>query len=217
MASLKLSATAILALLLCRVSFASSQTTMSPNYASQSPVTYQEYNFTYPADTDSQAVLTSYKDSIDVSWTSIAPHHPPSLSIECWTRNATTSPFYASREPDYFSNITRSVPANGSSFLVDLMTFQEYSPCVFILEDLQFNYSTVPGLTKNNVYAAFSNLFAISVQNHSAGVTWSADNPAPEQNGTDGIGGGASKSIAGHIVPMAHASLIGAILVALMV
>lgn len=123
----------------------------------------------------------------------------------------------ASREPDYFSNITRSVPANGSSFLVDLMTFQEYSPCVFILEDLQFNYSTVPGLTKNNVYAAFSNLFAISVQNHSAGVTWSADNPAPEQNGTDGIGGGASKSIAGHIVPMAHASLIGAILVALMV
>lgn len=210
------SATIILAFLLHSASFASSQTTVSPNYASQSPVTYQEYNFTYPAETDDQIVLTSYKDSINVSWTSIAPHHPPTLSIECWIRNATTSPFYASREPDFFFNITTSVPANESSFLVDLVTFQEYSPCNFILEDVQFNYSAISGLTKNNVYAAFSNPFAITVQNHSAGVTWSAENPAPEQNGTDGIGGVTSKSVAGQIVPMAHASLIGAILIALM-
>lgn len=86
------SATAILALLLHSANFVSSQTMISPNYASESPSIYQEYNFTYPTYATDQTVLTSYKDTIDVSWTSIAPHHPPSLSIECWIRNATTSP-----------------------------------------------------------------------------------------------------------------------------
>lgn len=84
--------TAILAALLHSANFASSQTTVSPNYASESPSIYQEYNFTYPTYATDQTILTSYKDSIDVSWTSIAPHHPPTLSIECWIRNATTSP-----------------------------------------------------------------------------------------------------------------------------
>ena len=51
------------------------------------------------------------------------------------------------------------------------------------------------------------------MQNHSAGVTWDAENPAPEQASTDGVGVGISKSAAGHILPMAHASLVGPILV----
>ena len=66
----------------------------------------------------------------------------------------------------------------------------------------------------------FSNIFAISVQNHSSGVTWSAKNPALEQTGTDDIVGGTSKSAAEHVrigLPPTRASLVGAILVALMV
>ena len=72
---------------------------------------------------------------------------------------------------------------------------------------------------KNSNNPVLSNIFAISVRDHSAGVYWTAENLSPEQTGTDGIGGGTSKSAAGHIrvgVPTAHASLIGTILVRLM-
>lgn len=219
--SRKPSASAILFLLLHSASFASSQTTVSPNYASESPSIYQEYNFTYPTYATDQTILTSYKDSIDVSWTSIAPHHPPSLSIECWIRNATTSPIYASRRPDYgSSNLITFALANESSYLLELATFQEYSPCQLILQDFDiFNASNGSSFPKNNNNPVFSNIFAISVQNHSAGVTWSAKSPAPEQTGTDGIGGGTSKSVAGNIragVSMAYAGLVGAMVVTLM-
>ena len=240
--SRKPSASAILFLLLHSASFASSQTTVSPNYASESPSIYQEYNFTYPTYATDQTILTSYKDSIDVSWTSIAPHHPPSLSIECWIRNATTSPICmyslttfrlsepsliglpmadASRRPDYgSSNLITFALANESSYLLELATFQEYSPCQLILQDFDiFNASNGSSFPKNNNNPVFSNIFAISVQNHSAGVTWSAKSPAPEQTGTDGIGGGTSKSVAGNIragVSMAYAGLVGAMVVTLM-
>lgn len=139
----------------------------------------------------------------------------PTVSTALANRASTTD---ASRRPDYGSNLTTFAPANESKFHVDLVTFQEYSPCQFILQD--FNISSASnnsGITKDNNSPVFSNIFAISVQNHSAGVTWSADNPAPEQMGTDGIGGGTPKSAAGHILPMARASLVGATLVGLMV
>ncbi len=121
----------------------------------------------------------------------------------------------ASRHPDYGLNLTTFAPANESGYRVDLGTFQEYSPCQFILQDFDFlNGLNGSNFTKNNNNPVFSNIFAISVQNHSAGVTWSAENPAPEQTGTDGIGG-TSKSVAGHILPMGHAILVVAILVGL--
>lgn len=124
----------------------------------------------------------------------------------------------ASRQPDYGFNITTFAPANESKFHVDLVTFQEYSPCQFILQD--FNTSSTSNnseITKDNNNPVFSNIFAISVQNHSAGVTWSAENPAPEQTGTDGIGGSTPKSAAGNTPPVARASLVGAILVGLII
>ena len=123
----------------------------------------------------------------------------------------------ASRQPDYGFNLTTFTAANESGFHVPLETFQEYSPCQFILQDFNTsNASNSSGFTKDNNSPVFSNIFAISVQNHSAGVTWSADNPAPEQTGTDGIGGGTSNGAAAHILPIAHTSLLGAILFGLM-
>lgn len=123
----------------------------------------------------------------------------------------------ASRQPDYGLNLTTFAPASESNYRVNLAAFQEYSPCQLILQDLNnFKASNGSSFTKDNNNPVFSNIFAISVQNHSAGVTWSAVNPAPEQTGTDGIGGDTSKSTAGHILPMAQASLVGAILVGLM-
>ena len=123
----------------------------------------------------------------------------------------------ASRRPDFGSNLTSLAPANDSTYRVDLMPFQEYSPCQFILQDLNaFDSLNSSGFKKNDNNPVFSNIIAISVQNHSAGVTWSADNPAPEQMGTDGIGGGTSKSAAGNTQPVAYASFIGALLVGLM-
>lgn len=211
------SATAILALLFRIASLVSSQTTISPNHASESPSVYQQYNFTYPTYATDQTILTSYKDSVDVSWTSIAPNHSPSLSIECWIRNATTSPIYASRRPDFASNLTISAPSSEPIYTVDLVTFQDYSPCQFILQDYNLSgASSGSSLPKDYYNPVFSNIFAISVQNRSAGVTWSAENPAPEQTGTDGIGGGTLKSAAKHILPLKHASLVVAILVGLM-
>ena len=121
----------------------------------------------------------------------------------------------ASRHPDYAINLATFAPANESSYLVELVTYQEYSPCQLILQDYTFNASNGSGSAKNSNNPVFSNIFAISVQSHSAGVTWSAENPAPEQTSTDGIGGSASKSAAGHILPMAHASLVGVILIGL--
>ena len=123
----------------------------------------------------------------------------------------------ASRRPDFASNLTMSAPSSEPIYTVDLVPFQDYSPCQFILQDYNLsdssNGSRLPNDYDNPV---FSNIFAISVQNRSAGVTWSAENPAPEQTGTDGIGGGILKSAARHILPLAHASLIVAILVGLM-
>lgn len=121
----------------------------------------------------------------------------------------------ASRQPDYAINLATFAPANESNYLVELVTYQEYSPCQFILQDYSSNASNGSGSTRNSNNQVFSNIFAISVQNHSAGVTWSLENLAPEQTGTDGIGGGTSKNAAGHILPMAHASLVGAILIGL--
>lgn len=59
----------------------------------------------------------------------------------------------------------------------------------------------------------FSNPFFISDTNRSAGVTWSAENPAPLQSGTEGLESG-SKSSAGRLyvgAPLAYASLAGAL------
>ena len=123
----------------------------------------------------------------------------------------------ASRRPDFASNLTSSAPSSEPIYTVALVTFQDYSPCQFILQDYNFSdASNGSSLPKDYYNPVFSNIFAISVQNRSAGVTWSAEHPAPEQTGTDGIGGGILKSAAKHIIPLAHASLVVAILVGLM-
>ena len=123
----------------------------------------------------------------------------------------------ASRQPDFASNLTISAPSSEPNYTVELVTFQDYSPCQFILQDFNLSKaSSGSSLPKDYYNLVFSNIFAISVQNHSAGVTWSAVNPAPEQTGTDGIGGGTLKSAARRILPLSHASLIVAILVGLM-
>ena len=122
----------------------------------------------------------------------------------------------ASRRPDFASNLIISAPSSEPIYTVDLVTFQDYSPCQFILQDYNLSdASNGSSLPKDYYNPVFSNIFAISVQNRSAGVTWSAENPAPEQTGTDGIGGGTLKSAAKHILPLAHVSLVLAILVGL--
>lgn len=98
--------TALLALLLQTVkpaltqsSVAAATTGVPPNYATEHPSEYQEYNFTYPEYLTGEPIVASYKDTIDVSWTSIAPSDPPSLTIRCWIRNATTSPICTPLNP----------------------------------------------------------------------------------------------------------------------
>lgn len=123
----------------------------------------------------------------------------------------------ASRRPDFASNLTISAPSSEPVYAVDLVTFQDYSPCQFILQDSNLSDASNGSSLLNDYHnPVFSNIFAISVQNRSAGVTWSAENPAPEQTGTDGIGGGTLKSAARNILPLAHASFMVAILVGLM-
>lgn len=114
------------------------------------------------------------------------------LAIECWLRDATTSPLCTStrsgptpldihyqshndrRQPPNRPRVKSFASANESRYCVELVTLQEYSPCQFILQDLHtFNTSQGSSLTKDNNNLVFSNIFAISIQNHSAGVTWS--------------------------------------------
>ena len=75
---------------LIQASLAALPTNVPPNYATEHPSEYQEYNFTYPEYLTGEPIVASYKDTIDVSWTSIAPSDPPSLTIRCWIRNVTT-------------------------------------------------------------------------------------------------------------------------------
>lgn len=88
--------TTLLALLLQSVKPALTQSSLAaapsvpPNYATEHPSGYQEYNFTYPEYLTGEPIVASYKDTIDVSWTSIASSDPPSLTIRCWFPNATT-------------------------------------------------------------------------------------------------------------------------------
>ena len=63
----------------------------------------------------------------------------------------------------------------------------------------------------------FSNPFFISDTKRSAGVTWSAGNPAPLQSGTEGLEEG-SKSPAGRLhagTSLGYASLAGALAILL--
>lgn len=104
MARLRVSSVAaLLVVLLQSVNPAASQTdTPSPSNASNSSNSlpfYQEYNFTYPNSPSPQVLLVNYKDTINVSWTSVYPHHPPLLMLECWHRNITTSPLCTRSNP----------------------------------------------------------------------------------------------------------------------
>ena len=222
-------ATALLALLLQGVKPALTQSSLGaaptgvpPNYADEHPSIYQEYNFTYPGYLTGEATIVSYKDTIDVSWTSMAPSDPPSLTIRCWIRNATTSPLcmylYSafactitdrSADSSHYPNLTTTLvsgsEATMSDFPLNLTTYKPYSPCELLLQDPR-NISA-----ENTV---FSNPFFISETNHSAGVTWSTDNPAPVQMGTEGLGG-RPESSEGHLRVRAsstYTSVAGALL-----
>ena len=54
---------------------------------------YSEYTFTYPPSLSNrrQDIKLSYKDTINVTWTSVSPHHNASLFVACWNRNKTNS------------------------------------------------------------------------------------------------------------------------------
>lgn len=101
-----LTTTALLAILLQSVKPALTQsslpaapTAIPAKYATEHPSIYQEYNFTYPEYLTGEPIVASYKDTINVSWTSIAPSDSPSLTIRCWIRNATTSPICTHLHP----------------------------------------------------------------------------------------------------------------------
>lgn len=206
-----LHATTLLALLLQRVqpsltqsSLPAAPTGVPSNYATQHPSVYQEYNFTYPEYLTGEPIVASYKDTIDVSWTSIAPSDPPSLTIRCWIRNATTSPTYWKQSPNLTTELVSNSEATMSDFALNLTAYKLYSPCELILQDPK-------NISSNNT--VFSNPFFISDTNRSAGVTWSADNPAPLQSGTAGLETG-SKSSAGQSnsgASLAYAGLVGAL------
>ena len=96
-----------------------------------------------------------------------------------------------------------------SDYPLNLTIYKPYSPCELMLQDPK-NFSS------NNT--VFSNPFFISDTNRSAGVTWSAGNPAPLQSGTEGLEDG-SKSSAGQLQAGASsgfASLAGALLILLL-
>ena len=119
----------------------------------------------------------------------------------------------ANRQPSFAIRLPTFAPANGSDHSVHLVVSQDYSPCQIILQSFNiYMASDSSGFAKEDNNLEFSNISAMDVQNLSAGVTWIVENPAPEETGTDATGG-VSKRTAGYILLMAHASLVGAILV----
>ena len=72
-----------------------------------------------------------------------------------------------------------------------MTSFWRRLQCVAILSTLRLDISSFVLQDPRNISAdntVFSNPFFISETNHSAGVTWSADNPAPVQMGTEWSG-----------------------------
>lgn len=124
------------------------------------------------------------------------------------------------RYDDFSRNLTTFAPANESNLLVDLVDFQEYNPCVFLLTDTSnFNASSNRSSCMADGSTIYGSTSVISLNNHSAGVTLGAENTAPLLSYTEAFGGSASKSTAGQIragVPIALAGLIGAMLFVLM-
>ena len=57
-----------------------SEATISPSY--------EEYSFLYPLTPDFSVIMTSYKDTLNVSWEAFAPYHLPGLFITYWLRNS---------------------------------------------------------------------------------------------------------------------------------
>ena len=93
------------------------------------------------------------------------------------------------------------------------MASQDYSPCELILQSFNIRIaSNSSSFAKEDNNLELSNISAIGVQNLLAGVRWIVENPAPEETGTDAIRD-ISRRTAGHILLMAHASLVWAIVV----
>lgn len=60
----------------------------NPTSEATIPPSYEEYSFLYPLTPDFSVILTSYKDTLNVSWEAFAPYHLPELFITCWLRNS---------------------------------------------------------------------------------------------------------------------------------
>ena len=96
-----------------------------------------------------------------------------------------------SRQPDCGSNLAIFALPNESSQCLDLAGLLEDSPCRSALR-----------LRKKNK-PAFNHVFAISVQSHSPGMSWSTKNLAPNWTGQAGLGGFTLTSTVGHVPPTA--------------
>ena len=81
--------------------------TYNPTSEATIPPSYDEYTLLYPVAHEWSTIETSYKDTINVSWETIAPYHLPSLTIYCWLR---TSPgrksFFHSNLPNLLMRLT---------------------------------------------------------------------------------------------------------------
>ena len=135
----------------------------------------------------------------------------PNMYTFAYSLNLTAADTFTdwSQSPNLTTELVSSSEATMSDFPLNLTIYKPYSPCELLLHDPK-------NLSSNNT--VFSNPFFISDTNHSAGVTWSADNPAPLQSGTDGLVEG-SKSSAGQLyvgASLGYASLAAALSILLM-
>lgn len=75
------------------------------------PASYgSKYNFTYPKHQFEETVATSYKDTIDVSWTTTAARdHLPVLHMACWFRNDSADCKCSPTLGDPILNLSRDV------------------------------------------------------------------------------------------------------------
>ena len=65
-----------------------STSTNNPTSETTIPPYYKEYQFLYPVTPDFSIIITSYKDTFNVSWEVFAPYDFPELWITCWLRNS---------------------------------------------------------------------------------------------------------------------------------
>ncbi|KAL2036745.1 hypothetical protein N7G274_010540 [Stereocaulon virgatum] len=179
-----------------------------PSMATTQPSYGSKYNFTYPKHQFEETIATSYKDTIDVSWTTTAPlDHLPVLHIACWFRNQSAD-YWLNHFPDLTVDIYNVTDPTVTHVPVMLEPYKVYEHCHFTIFD------TLDKIFTNDTTT--SSEFTISDTNNSKGQLWSLENKAPVVNLTAPANSAAvPRIVGGALVSAVSIAALGMMLVAL--